>query len=141
MREIRALAVILLIFTTQNISGILYPRISESRDVRSLDGIWQFRACPSLEPNKGFDETWYSQRLWKTGETIDMPIPASYNDLTTDASLRDFTGWAWYDRDFHLSPTWDLDKVNVMVRVGAVNYDAIVWINGQVSLLTCLITL
>ena len=97
----------------------------------SLDGIWQFRTASSLEPDTGFTEAWYQSRLWNTGPTQDMPVPASFNDITTDVELRDFTGWAWYDREFFLPKSWNVDNEIVKVRVGSTNYEAIVWINGQ----------
>ncbi|MPC80293.1 Beta-glucuronidase [Portunus trituberculatus] len=43
--------------------GGLYPRESPSREVRSLDGLWNFRLAPLLDPDKGFREHWYSQPL------------------------------------------------------------------------------
>ena len=43
--------------------GILYPIESESREVKSLDGIWNFRLAPRLNPNLGFDELWYKHGL------------------------------------------------------------------------------
>ena len=44
-------------------SGLLYPRESESRDVRSLDGLWNFRADFSPDRNAGFEEQWYQSPL------------------------------------------------------------------------------
>ena len=31
-----------------------------------------------------------------------VPVPASFNDLSTNASVRDYIGWFWYDRSFYL---------------------------------------
>ncbi|CAG2053612.1 unnamed protein product [Timema podura] len=45
--------------------GILYPRESESREVRSLDGVWNFRLSPVNDTAKGFTDEWYSQELRK----------------------------------------------------------------------------
>lgn len=46
-----------------------------------------------------------------------MPVPSSYNDITTDASIRDFIGWAWYDRDVVVPERWD-DEENLRVVLG-----------------------
>lgn len=54
-----------------------------------------------------------------------MPVPASYNDLTTDESLRDHLGVVWYERKFFVSHDWSLDK-RVWLRFGSVHYSAIV---------------
>ena len=72
----------------------LYPRESTSREIKSLDGIWKFRTSPSLEPNLGFDLKWYENvTMWNSDLAVrDMPVPSSYNDITTEAALRDFVG-------------------------------------------------
>ena len=44
-------------------SSLLYPRDSESRDVKSLDGLWDFRADYSPGRNTGFVEDWYNLPL------------------------------------------------------------------------------
>jgi hypothetical protein len=43
-----------------SISGILYPRESESREVVLLDGIWKFRVSPAEDQEKGFTKKWFS---------------------------------------------------------------------------------
>ena len=43
--------------------GLLYPRESESREVKQLDGLWQFRADFSSSRQEGFVDKWYSQPL------------------------------------------------------------------------------
>ncbi|KAJ8879961.1 hypothetical protein PR048_020582 [Dryococelus australis] len=153
------------------VGGILYPRPSESREVRSLDGLWNFRIPPDEERYKGVAEGWYKQELWKvgptpisvvirleskgvtlrdaqrsitsivghhfrtigdkanklrlqTGDTIPMPVPASYNDIPTDVKYRRFFGLAWYQRDFFVPAAWS-DR-RVWVRFGSVFYAATV---------------
>lgn len=43
--------------------GMLYPRDSESRETKFLDGVWQFRADQSPTRNQGFDQKWWTKRL------------------------------------------------------------------------------
>ena len=43
--------------------GMLYPRSSESRSVRHLDGMWNFRIDDSQSRNVGFEQQWYSKSL------------------------------------------------------------------------------
>lgn len=57
---------------------MLYPIENEIRQVKSLDGIWRFKKDNKME--QGFEEKWYEKPL--TGFS-DMPVPASYNDITT----------------------------------------------------------
>jgi beta-glucuronidase len=57
---------VLLMFCTvlhATVSGILYPRESESREVISLDGIWKFRTSPTEDQEKGFRNKWFSTDL------------------------------------------------------------------------------
>ena len=44
-------------------NGLLYPRESESRDVRDLNGLWNFRADYSPNRRAGFEEEWYKSPL------------------------------------------------------------------------------
>lgn len=92
--------------------GSLRPQDSETREVKSLDGMWRFRLAPRLDPDLGFREGWFNQSLDKScidcnlEEVMPMPVPSSYNDITANASIRDHVGWAWYDRDFYTPAEW-----------------------------------
>lgn len=55
---------ILALVTCANTAGILYPRESESREVKSLDGMWNFRLSLP-DPLVGFKERWYMKELSK----------------------------------------------------------------------------
>ncbi|KAJ9589256.1 hypothetical protein L9F63_017538, partial [Diploptera punctata] len=112
-------------------NGILYPFESESRNIRSLDGIWNFRLAAENESNNGSTGKWYEQELQKTGPTILMPVPASYNDITEEKSIRDHVGTVRYDRDFFIPKCWSSKDTKVWIRFGGVHYEAIVYINGK----------
>lgn len=45
--------------------GMLFPRESESRQIKDLSGLWSFRADKSQNRNAGFEEKWYEQELSK----------------------------------------------------------------------------
>ncbi|KAK3595798.1 hypothetical protein CHS0354_025436 [Potamilus streckersoni] len=109
--------------------GMLYPRSSESRSLFNLDGMWNFRVDASPSRNDSFDKKWYLQPLDKTGSVIPMPVPSSYNDITQDKSIRDFVGWAWYDRQFYTPATWNSQRI--VLRFGSAHYYTIVWVNYQ----------
>ena len=57
--------------------SLLYPINNIKRHRESLDGLWQFKFDPKDEGE---------QQGWKDGlsETIDMPVPASFNDFFTE---------------------------------------------------------
>uniref|UniRef100_A0A8C9QWH2 Beta-glucuronidase n=1 Tax=Scleropages formosus TaxID=113540 RepID=A0A8C9QWH2_SCLFO len=111
--------------------GMLYPRESPSREVKDLSGLWSFRADFSPGRNAGFEKSWFSGRLSETGPVIDMPVPASFNDITQEAQLRDFIGWVWYDRELWVPGRWLSDEgLRIVLRVGSAHYYSIVWVNG-----------
>jgi beta-glucuronidase len=100
----------------------LYPRASETREVVLLDGLWAFRA--DLEHRSGVQQ-WERTPL---RETSPMPVPASVNELTTDARVRDHVGWFWYEREIHVPVAWA--ERSRWLRFGAVWHRARVWIDG-----------
>ena len=51
-----------------------------------------------------------------------MPVPASYNDITTERSIRDHVGVVWYKREFQVPSTWKDSRV--WIRFGSVCYAA-----------------
>lgn len=44
-------------------TGVLFPRESSSREVKELNGLWDFRADKSPNRNQGFEREWYKGRL------------------------------------------------------------------------------
>ena len=44
--------------------GILYPRESETREVKTLDGYWNFRTSGD-DQSRGYKEKWYAADLAK----------------------------------------------------------------------------
>jgi beta-glucuronidase len=105
------------------INGLLYPEESETRQIRSLDGLWSFRLD---EQGMGETERWFA--LPNLPEpTILMPVPASYNDITQNVTIHRHIGWVWYARDFFVhntAPRW-------VLRFQAARYESRVWVNGQ----------
>jgi beta-glucuronidase len=105
------------------IHGILYPAESETRQVRSLDGIWSFRLD---EDGVGESERWFAMPHLPE-PTIPMPVPAAYNDITQNITIHRHIGWVWYARDFYVhntAPRW-------VLRFQAAHYETRVWVNGQ----------
>ncbi|KYM76075.1 Beta-glucuronidase [Atta colombica] len=108
--------------------GLLYPRESESREVKSLDGLWDFTISSEGDVLKHFSEAWFTDDLSKVGEMMKMPVPSSYNDVTTSRNLRDHLGAVWYHRTFFVPYSWKDERV--FVRFGSVHYLAQVWVNN-----------
>ena len=55
---------------------------------------------------------------------MSMPVPSSFNDITTDASLQEFVGWVWYDRMFYIASEWKNKRI--VLRIDSAHYNAIV---------------
>ena len=109
--------------------GLLYPRESETREVRSLDGMWSFAKSDTTKPSEGLREKWFLKDLRESTKVINMPVPSSYNDIVEDANLRDHVGTVWYERKFFVPKSWT--SQHVWLRFGSVHYEAYVWINGE----------
>ena len=80
---------------------MLAPRESRSRDCRRLDGLWRFRFDAGGE---GIAGQWWRGPLPGARE---MAVPASYNDLVTEAAEREHVGDVWYQRDVWIPATWE----------------------------------
>ncbi|XP_027522619.1 beta-glucuronidase [Corapipo altera] len=112
--------------------GMLQPRDTPSRERKELGGLWSFRADLSPGRDAGFAQRWYRQPLRQTGPVIDMPVPASFNDMTQDPSLENYIGWVWYEKEVLLPARWlqDSPSTRVVLRFGSAHYYSIVWVNG-----------
>lgn len=102
---------------------MLYPIENEIRQVKNLCGIWKFKRESRLK--QGFDEKWYQKPL---SEYSEMPVPASYNDITVDKSLRDHVGWVWYEKEFIIPKSWENERI--VLRFGSATHHAVVYVNG-----------
>jgi beta-glucuronidase len=102
---------------------MLYPIESETRELKDLSGIWEFKVDKN---GVGHSEKWYEKPLT---DTIMMPVPASYNDITQDASVRDYVGDVWYEKTFFIPVSWR--EKRVIIRVGSATHSACMWVNGS----------
>lgn len=105
--------------------GILYPRASETRQIISLDGLWNFVVPKPDEPLQGCDEEWYKKSLKDLAdiEVHKISVPSSYNDITTNWKIRDHVGLVWYDRKFFVPKSWK-QIGRIWLRFGSVSYAA-----------------
>jgi len=66
MKDILPVWILVFISTLNGLwSSPLYPYESESREVRSLDGLWKFRTSPLKNQEAGFEKFWYKNDLEK----------------------------------------------------------------------------
>src|SRR5216684_712389 len=98
---------------------MLAPRDSRSRESRRLDGLWRFRVDPGAE---GSADRWWERPL---GGAREMAVPASYNDLVTDAAEREHVGDVWYQRDVRVPASWEGRRI--VLRWDAATHRGTVW--------------
>ncbi len=86
----------------------------------SLDGPWRFR----------FDDhrkLLHPAEIGTWDKTIEVPFPPE--SAASGIDDRGFHPCCWYERDFELIP----DGGRALLRFGAVDYSARVWVNGQLA--------
>lgn len=101
---------------------MLYPLMTETRQVVDLTGVWNFK----LDKGFGFAENWNERPLT---DTINMAVPSSYNDLVEGADFRDHFGYVWYERDF-IIPAHFMNE-RIVLRFGSATHTAKVYVNGS----------
>jgi hypothetical protein len=87
----------------------------------SLDGPWSFTTDPH---DRGECEAWYERT---SGFGRQVEVPSAWQLYGRD--LLDYTGAAWYYRDFELPDGWDGRRIRL--TIGASDYLTRAWLNGQ----------
>lgn len=101
----------------------LYPRITKTRRIQSLDGMWDFMFGPAKQ---GQENGWHRVAL---PQPVQMPVPSSFADLFTDKMSREFCGDMWYQTMVFVPGEWR--DGNVDVRFDAATHRAEVYLNGE----------
>jgi beta-glucuronidase len=101
---------------------VLRPRDTRTRERKSLDGLWRFALD---RDGVGWAEAWWNRPL---AAARDIPVPASYNDVFADASIRDYVGEAWYETAVRVPERWAGDRI--VLRFDAATHRGTAWMNG-----------
>jgi beta-glucuronidase len=99
---------------------MLKPQNSPTRELVELDGLWKF----ALD-RKDVPAPW-EDRL-ATG--LEAPVPASYNDLFVDPSIRDHVGWVWYQRAVRVPRGWA--GTRIVLRIDAATHHGRVYVDER----------
>jgi beta-glucuronidase len=102
---------------------MLRPRDSATRETKSMAGVWRFRPDPD---GAGRRERWYDGEL---EGAIDMPVPASYNDIVPGVELRNHMGEVWYQTSVRVPRGWDGERI--VLRFESATHRATVWVEGH----------
>ncbi|RSM12466.1 hypothetical protein CDV31_006307 [Fusarium ambrosium] len=102
---------------------MLKPQANACRELVSLDGIWNFALAQSVELE--------AEQAWKQAipPTLQIPVPASYNDIFVDAKIRDHVGWVYYQRNVTIPRSWSGQRY--VLRFDAATHKGRVYINDQ----------
>jgi len=99
---------------------MLSVRTTPTRDVVVLDGLWRF----VLDTTAGA-EPWTG----RLASDLEVPVPASYNDLFVDSAIRDHVGVVWYQRVARVPRGWQGERI--VLRFGSVTHAAAVYVNDR----------
>lgn len=100
----------------------MYPRVTATRRIQSLDGTWDFQFDPR---GVGESDGWPEHGL---PDPMDMPVPGSFADIVTDKMAREYAGDFWYATRVFVPGEWR--DMNVDLRFDAVTHRGTVYVNG-----------
>ncbi len=99
---------------------MLTPRDTETRERKSLDGLWRF----ALDADgRGRQEGWWKQPLVGAQE---IPVPASFNDIFAAAEMHNYVGDVWYQVAGRVPKRWREERI--VLRFDAATHSAVVWV-------------
>jgi beta-galactosidase/beta-glucuronidase len=90
----------------------------------NLNGSWDFRVD---DHNCGMNESWF---LVEEKFSARILVPFSFESAKSGIADRSFHSCVWYRRRFLVPEDWGDQKI--LLHFGAVDYRAIVWVNGIV---------
>ena len=100
-----------------------YPRVTRTRRIDDLCGTWDFQFDPE---RRGVRDGWADRGL---PDPIDMPVPASFNDVFTDKASREYYGDFWYAKRVFVPSEWEGGLADI--RFDAATHRADVYVNGH----------
>jgi beta-glucuronidase len=102
---------------------MLRPQDSSTRETKRLDGIWSFQLDGD---SAGREAGWFRETLPAARE---MAVPASFNDLTADAAVRDYVGDIWYQRTARVPRGWAGQRI--VLHFESATHRATVWVGDH----------
>lgn len=102
---------------------MLKPQVTSTRELVSLDGIWNF----AVASTEDIDE----EKVW-TGvipPKLQAPVPGSYNDIFVQESIRGHVGWVYYQRLVIIPRGWTEERY--FLRLDAATHQARVYVDNH----------
>jgi beta-glucuronidase len=91
-----------------------------TRDTKLLDGLWRF-----IPDSTSLDKPWTSVLPGRA----ECPVPASYNDLFLQPSLRNHVGKVWYQRQVRIPRGWDDQRI--LLRLDSATHEGEVYLGDK----------
>ena len=114
---------LLSVLSAQEIPRPEFPQPQFQREQwLTLNGQWEFEFD---DGNIGLDQNWPAQSK-KFGRTI--LVPFCFESARSGIGDTSFHPWVWYRRSFQAPAGWNGKRV--LLHFGAVDYRAMVWLNG-----------
>jgi beta-glucuronidase len=101
---------------------MLRPQSTATREVVSLDGLWNFEVV-STDPE---DDAGWTKRI---SDRTQIPVPASYNDILLDYDIRNHVGWVKYQRKVRIPKGWKGSRY--FVRCDAATHRGRIYANDK----------
>jgi len=99
---------------------VLRPQDTATRERKSLTGLWRFALDPA---GVGRRDEWFSGSL---PGALEMPVPASFNDILASADIRDYFGDVWYQTTVRVPRGWSGQRV--VLHFESATHRATVWV-------------
>ncbi|KAL2867789.1 glycosyl hydrolases family 2, TIM barrel domain-containing protein [Aspergillus lucknowensis] len=100
----------------------LKPKNTATRELVSLDGLWDF----ALAQEGNDTATPWTSRLPKG---LEIPVPASYNDIFIDRKIHDHVGWVYYQREVIVPRGWSDERY--LIRIEAATHEGRIYVNDE----------
>ncbi|KZL83023.1 beta-glucuronidase [Colletotrichum incanum] len=103
---------------------MLKPQANTTRELVSLDGIWNFAIASSTDIE--VDAPWAKS----LPPNLQVPVPASYNDIFADDKIRSHVGWVYYQRQVTIPRSWSTGQ-RYFLRFDAATHRGRVYANDR----------
>lgn len=101
---------------------MLKPQDGPTRELINLDGLYRFKVDAD---NTGLRDGWQNSRL---DTELEMGVPASYNDIFPEKSIREHVGYVWYEREVRVPRGWSGERIHL--RLDSATHEGKVFVNG-----------
>ena len=103
---------------------MLFPQQNAHRTILDLNGFWTFLPDPA---DAGESGGWFAKPF--PDDAMVIAVPGAWNEQLAERGLKNYIGAGWYETRF-VAPRFDRATHRLLLRVGAADHRAMVWLNG-----------